>query len=572
MSYTIGELIKDPKPPVTVKKTDSVVHAVGLMRQHDYSQLPVVDGENRPIGIVTSDSILRSLDFLGSSLNGLLVSHAMQQSIPKLKLDDLLSVLQNRLLESYSALITNDENRLIGIVTNYDTAEYYRSRANDMMLVEEIENSLRNHVLASYKYDVATISKAAQRVVSKQKQLSPERLQIGLKKYFEILGQTAQIDQAALNRASAEDQRDAAQNIQVADLVLNDLILLLFGDATWQSYSMTFGGIDKTRLRSALNRVRDIRNVLAHFKRELTSADQHILNWCADFLSMHPPPQVLSVDSASEIVTPNDNRYQDSAGQMSSSADVETALEDNKYALLFRHFVGLDRKVAVVTLSFEEIERIVQSRLPSSARELRAWWANDLAGHSQAKYWLDADWRVIAVDRDEQTVTFSRMTERESEYKAFYIGLIAILSAKYSFSSIPNSSPGRRGVMISMIADESGKHGASFGYFFVSGGRFRAALMIKFEQKDLTEWVYLRLSEMKAEIGSDFGETPTEELSWEMQQDASFALIYSQVSGSINDNASAVVQLQEWAANAMVRLHKAFSGRIRTIIAHLPKG
>ncbi len=248
MSYTIGELIKDPKPPVTVKKTDSVVHAVGLMRQHDYSQLPVVDGENRPIGIVTSDSILRSLDFLGSSLNGLLVSHAMQQSIPKLKLDDLLSVLQNRLLESYSALITNDENRLIGIVTNYDTAEYYRSRANDMMLVEEIENSLRNHVLASYKYDVATISKAAQRVVSKQKQLSPERLQIGLKKYFEILGQTAQIDQAALNRASAEDQRDAAQNIQVADLVLNDLILLLFGDATWQSYSMTFGGIDKTRL------------------------------------------------------------------------------------------------------------------------------------------------------------------------------------------------------------------------------------------------------------------------------------------------------------------------------------
>lgn len=49
MTYTIGELITDPKPPVTVRKTDTVLHVAALMRGYDYSQLPVVNDANQPI-------------------------------------------------------------------------------------------------------------------------------------------------------------------------------------------------------------------------------------------------------------------------------------------------------------------------------------------------------------------------------------------------------------------------------------------------------------------------------------------------------------------------------------------
>lgn len=65
----------------------------------------------------------------------------MMQTVPKFKLDDDPSSLQNRLLESYAALIVDDDEKLIGIVTNYDTAEYYRRRARNLMLIEEIESA-----------------------------------------------------------------------------------------------------------------------------------------------------------------------------------------------------------------------------------------------------------------------------------------------------------------------------------------------------------------------------------------------------------------------------------------------
>ncbi|MEM3463596.1 MAG: hypothetical protein QXL91_01910, partial [Candidatus Bathyarchaeia archaeon] len=47
-----------------------------------------------------------------------------------------------------------------------------------------------------------------------------------------------------------------------------------------------------------------------------------------------------------------------------------------------------------LALSFGEIERLLGSPLPPSARKLRVWWSND-ATHAQAWHgWLQAGWRV----------------------------------------------------------------------------------------------------------------------------------------------------------------------------------
>lgn len=48
-----------------------------------------------------------------------------------------------------------------------------------------------------------------------------------------------------------------------------------------------------------------------------------------------------------------------------------------------------------ITLTIEEIERILSFKLPPSAKKYREWWAN--GGHVQANSWIDAGWKVDQV-------------------------------------------------------------------------------------------------------------------------------------------------------------------------------
>ncbi|MFN4357766.1 hypothetical protein [Sphingopyxis alaskensis] len=64
--------------------------------------------------------------------------------------------------------------------------------------------------------------------------------------------------------------------------------------------------------------------------------------------------------------------------------------------------------------SFAEIERILGFRLPSSAREHRAWWANHSGGnHSQAAAWVKAGWETRDVDQKRERIGFERVRSQE---------------------------------------------------------------------------------------------------------------------------------------------------------------
>lgn len=78
----------------------------------------------------------------------------------------------------------------------------------------------------------------------------------------------------------------------------------------------------------------------------------------------------------------------------------------SRYEQLADYLEGLVGDRAV--LSFSEVERLIGSPLPASARKLRTWWSND-ATHSQARRgWLSAGWRVIGVDMEAGAVEFMR--------------------------------------------------------------------------------------------------------------------------------------------------------------------
>ena len=60
-----------------------------------------------------------------------------------------------------------------------------------------------------------------------------------------------------------------------------------------------------------------------------------------------------------------------------------------------------------VTMTFEQIERILNDKLPPSAHEYQAWWANEKEGnHVNARAWANAGWRVATVNLQGKWVRF----------------------------------------------------------------------------------------------------------------------------------------------------------------------
>lgn len=77
----------------------------------------------------------------------------------------------------------------------------------------------------------------------------------------------------------------------------------------------------------------------------------------------------------------------------------------SKYHNLTLHLAGLDSDEWKTT--FGEVELILGTALPDSARKHRPWWAND--GYAQSTAWLGAGWKTANVDMANEKVTFVRV-------------------------------------------------------------------------------------------------------------------------------------------------------------------
>ena len=64
-----------------------------------------------------------------------------------------------------------------------------------------------------------------------------------------------------------------------------------------------------------------------------------------------------------------------------------------------------------VPMTFQQIEAIIGSPLPASARKHRPWWANDATGHAHASAWLRAGYRTEQVDMEGEKLIFARVAD-----------------------------------------------------------------------------------------------------------------------------------------------------------------
>ena len=104
----------------------------------------------------------------------------------------------------------------------------------------------------------------------------------------------------------------------------------------------------------------------------------------------------------------NRSRGRGVIASLSAAADKVQERSGNagEYQLLYKYL--RDRFANRLVLTFAEIEDILGSGLPVSARRYPAWWSNNEGSHVQAEAWLTAGFRTEQVDIPGEKLTFVR--------------------------------------------------------------------------------------------------------------------------------------------------------------------
>lgn len=80
-----------------------------------------------------------------------------------------------------------------------------------------------------------------------------------------------------------------------------------------------------------------------------------------------------------------------------------------KYAPLEKYLRALPESQSAVTLSFEQIESILNTKLPASAYEDRRWWDHETEGnHVNTRAWANAGWKIESLDVNAKWVKLVR--------------------------------------------------------------------------------------------------------------------------------------------------------------------
>jgi hypothetical protein len=81
-----------------------------------------------------------------------------------------------------------------------------------------------------------------------------------------------------------------------------------------------------------------------------------------------------------------------------------------KYTPLENYLRDLPVSQREVVLSFEQIERILNAKLPPSAYEYQQWWENEKEGnHVNPRAWANAGWKIEDVDFSKKRVILVRV-------------------------------------------------------------------------------------------------------------------------------------------------------------------
>lgn len=143
-SKSLRNLIPGNQKPIYVKVNDSLYKAITVMQFNDYSQLPVVEGDDGEIvGALTWKSIAlgKARGEKEDTVEDYMVG---KDSVAILPVDTSLLEALSSVLEFEYAFVVDDDKKLCGIVTTADLSEQYIKWTRPFVVLERIEKLLRS--------------------------------------------------------------------------------------------------------------------------------------------------------------------------------------------------------------------------------------------------------------------------------------------------------------------------------------------------------------------------------------------------------------------------------------------
>lgn len=219
----------------------SVIDALKLMNEHHFSQLPVVVGRE-VLGLFSYRSFANAV--MAYARNAphnqrfnpleLLVEECLEKPLYARVTDEFVELFDA--IDRRDAVLVGEPSRLQGIVTAMDILRYLYRVASPFVLVAEIELALR--ALIQLAVDSETLAACAKQCLrDKYKDDVPARLE---------------------------------------EMTFNDYVQIIGDGRAWEHFTELMGR-NRLHARARLERVRDLRNVVFHFKREVTVEEHQAL-------------------------------------------------------------------------------------------------------------------------------------------------------------------------------------------------------------------------------------------------------------------------------------------------------
>jgi CBS domain-containing protein len=251
--HLIKQALPEPQELLTFTPEKPVATALALMHEHNFSQVPVVAG-NEVLGIFSYKSFTERVTKLPQNTPNLL-DLPVEEFLDDLRFARITDILTKIIdeFELKDAVLVGSEDRLQGIITTIDVLRYFYQVASPYIMLREIELAIR------------ALMKAL---------VSEEDLKDCIDK--------------SLKRKYRELNQEVPESLE--ELTLNDCVMILrYGD-TWEYFMPAFGK-NRKLVYARIDQLPRLRNDVFHFKRNITVNEYDYLkdtrNWLLRRITKH---------------------------------------------------------------------------------------------------------------------------------------------------------------------------------------------------------------------------------------------------------------------------------------------
>ena len=241
--HRVNSVIPDEQELLTVDPIMAVSDAMDLLEKHGFSQAPVVVGRE-VLGLFSYQTFSRAVITYSREATKsrkfdpleLTVEECMEPRPPFARVTDEF-VEWFDVLDRCDYVLVGSPDRLQGIVTAMDILRYLYRVASPFVLIGEVELALR--ALMQMAVDGETLATCARECLKDK--YEPDKMPT-----------------------------------QLHEMTFNDYIQIVGDGRGWPHFEPLLGG-NRVRTRAKLEQLRDIRNIIFHFRREITVEEHQTL-------------------------------------------------------------------------------------------------------------------------------------------------------------------------------------------------------------------------------------------------------------------------------------------------------